>query len=91
MCVYIVGDIYGDTYIYTHTNTHTHIHISLHPTIPIESHPWQPESLYKISIIQIYSNIFIFVFFYIYFLTNKLYLYLYSNILKDQYYADHLL
>ena len=57
-----------EIYVYTHTQTHTHIHTSLHPTIPIEPHTWQPESLYKVSIIQIYSNIFIFVFFYIYFL-----------------------
>ena len=27
MCVYIVGDIYGDICIYTHTNTHTHTYL----------------------------------------------------------------
>lgn len=55
MCVYVVGD------------THTHTHISLHPTIPIEPHTWQQKSLCKISIIQICSDIFIFVFLILFF------------------------
>ena len=91
VCVYIVGYIYIYVYICVCVcDTHTYLLVS-------NNSYWSTYMATRKSLLnQYYSNILKYIYiciciFYIYFFTNKLYLYLYSNILKDQYYADHLL